>query len=144
MPWPHQTGVIVMSLEGQRRHSDRLRNLSKNADQIARALYAASDEIRVAARKSITQGAVSGKGHIPSKPGEPPKADTGHLHTNITNEMVGPLKAEVRSHAEYAAALEFGTSKMAERPYMRPATKQAMPKVRDLIRVEVRRMVRES
>jgi HK97 gp10 family phage protein len=131
-------------LEGAARHSLRLRKLAQNAEKMGAAVYAAADMIRVEARHSITSGSTSGRGHVPSLPGEPPNADTHHLDSNITTEKTGPLTAVVRSNANYAAALEFGTGKMAERPYMRPAVKKAEQKIKGLVSTTVKRMVKES
>lgn len=87
-------------------------------------VYAIAGAIQADAKVSITNGAISGKGHIPSRPGEPPKNDTGHLASGIIVEEIDDLTARVVSTADYGAALELGTSKMAERPYMRPAAKK--------------------
>ncbi|MET3710410.1 HK97 gp10 family phage protein [Sphingomonas trueperi] len=89
--------------------------------QVGAALFAAGEEIEVAAALSITNGAVSGKGHVPSAPGEPPNADTHVLDRSIETNQVAPLRVEVSANAPYAVHLEFGTSKMAPRPFMAPA-----------------------
>lgn len=61
--------------------------------------------------------------HVPSNPGQPPKADTHTLDRNIetTIKSISPPVVRVTSNAPYGRDLEYGTSKMAERPYMRPA-----------------------
>lgn len=94
---------------------------------VTRALYAVADDIAKDAQISISTGAVSGKDHAPSAPGEPPNNDSGVLAGNIEPVAVGPLKAEVSSNAVYAAAQEFGTSTLPERPYMRPAAAKNRP-----------------
>lgn len=96
---------------------------AKRSKQMVAILYAAGQEIEIAAEKSITEGSVSGKNHVPSAPGQPPNADTRFLDTNIETEIKAnsPPTVHVTSKAPYSAALEFGTSKMAERPFMRPA-----------------------
>lgn len=91
---------------------------------VTQALFVFGNRIQVAAQTSITDGAVSGKNHVPSLPGQPPNQDTGVLANNIETLVVGPLHVEVQSKAPYAVFQEFGTSKMAERPYMRPALAQ--------------------
>lgn len=128
-----------MSAAGHRSRLDRMR---RDADRLGAIVYAASDEIRVEARRLITAGSVSGKNHVASRPGEPPNRDTGHLDTNIENTRTAPLEAEVRSKAQYAAALEYGTSKMAERPYMRPAVRKVKPKMLKDIETRVNRAIR--
>ena len=71
-------------------------------------LFEAGQRVQVDAQVSITEGAVSGAGHVPSRPGEPPNNDTGVLANNIETIQVDPLKVEVSSNAPYAAIQEFG------------------------------------
>ncbi|MCD4509723.1 hypothetical protein LQT97_00600 [Brucella pseudogrignonensis] len=135
----------MATVKGMDRHIKRLKNMQKSAKQITGALYAAGQDIEIDAEHSITQGAVSGKGHVPSLPGQPPNADTHTLDTNIetTVEAFNPPTVHITSHAPYSAALEYGTSKMEERPFMRPATeknrKKVSGKVADAVRVTIRR-----
>lgn len=100
---------------------------------IGQALFVAGETIQVEAQISITTGAVSGKGHVASAPGEAPNADTHRLADNIETVQPAPLRVEVSSNAPYSAALEFGTSKMAERPFMRPAVAKKRKEVTDLL-----------
>lgn len=92
--------------------------------RIGGALFTTGQLIQTTAQHSITTGSVGGKEHIPSRPGEPPNADTGTLDRQIETVQVEPLKVEVSSNAPYAAFLEYGTSRMEERPYMRPALRK--------------------
>lgn len=55
--------------------------------------------------------------------------DTGFLRSNIVVNIARKLTKTVRSMAEYSSYLEFGTSKMAARPYMRPAWEEERPKL---------------
>lgn len=121
---------------GAKRHTDRLRRMRSPAAirKVGSALFAGGQMIQVEAQISITAGAVSGKNHVPSAPGQPPNQDTGVLANAIETNQVAPLKVEVSSNAPYAVALEFGTSKMAERPYMRPATAKKRAEVTRLVR----------
>lgn len=135
----------MVKITGQKAHMARVRSLASPEiiKDVGAALFAAGNAIQVEAQISITRGAVSGKNHVPSRPGEPPNQDTGVLANNIETRLVAPLKVEVSSNAPYAAALEFGTSKVAERPYMRPAAgvvrKEATILVRDAVSTIVRR-----
>ena len=109
---------------GRAAHVKKLHALAtQSAAEIARRLYAVGNKIEVDAEHSITDGSVSGKFHVPSLPGEPPNADTRHLDSNIETELADRHvpKVTVTSHAGYSAALEYGTEKMAARPFMRPA-----------------------
>lgn len=92
-------------------------------------VYEGIDHIRAEADHSISRGSSSQGRHTPSAPGQPPNRDIGHLQNNLEAEMTGPVEGEVRSKAEYAAALEYGTSKMDARPYMRPARDKMVPKI---------------
>lgn len=112
--------------------------------KVGQALYAGGEEIRAEAAHMITEGAISGRNHIPSLPGQPPKEDTGTLRTHIETTQVAPLQVEVSSNAPYAAALEFGTSKMAERPYMRPATARKRKAVIEGVRAAVNSAIKKA
>jgi HK97 gp10 family phage protein len=131
---------------GARAHTARLRALRgpEMVRRVGAALFAGGQAIQVEAQTSITRGAVSGKEHVPSAPGQPPNHDTGVLANNIETVQTGPLSVEVSSNAPYSAALEFGTSKMAERPFMRPATASKRREVTQLVRRAVDHAVRRG
>ena len=59
--------------------------------------------------------------HQASAPGEAPATDTGNLVNSIDSERVKPMLHRVNAHAEYAAHLEYGTSRMAARPFLQPS-----------------------
>jgi len=96
---------------------------------VGQALVAGGQEIKAEAARSITAGAVSGKDHVPSAPGEPPNENTGVLRSNIEVTQPAPLRVEISSNAPYSAALENGTSKMQARPFMGPAARKAKASV---------------
>lgn len=129
---------------GDRQARARLRGLAgqEKIAEVGRALYAGGDLIRVEASRLLTEGSVSGKFHVPSLPGEPPNEDTGHLRSNIEVHQTAPLRVEVSSNAKYAAALEGGTSKMAERPYMGPAARAKKKEIVKLVQGAVSIVVR--
>lgn len=136
----------MVKITGKDRASAKLRGLAGQAtvEKVGKALFAAGQMIQVEAQLSITNGAVSGKGHVPSRPGEPPKNDTGVLANNIETVMVAPLRVEVSSNAPYARALEFGTSKLTERPYMRPAVAKKKAEAVALVRRAVDAAIRST
>jgi HK97 gp10 family phage protein len=100
---------------------------------VGKALFRAAEYLAVEAQNSITAGSQSGKGHVASLPGEPPNNDTSVLANNIEAVQVSNEKSVVSSDAPYAAALEFGTSKMAARPYMKPALERTKPILREYV-----------
>jgi HK97 gp10 family phage protein len=135
-----------MAMKGRDKHSQRLKALTGAAVVKAanRVVYVGADMIRGEAFVSISRGSVSGKAHVPSRPGEPPNRDTGVLQGHLENQLVKDLVAEVSSNAPYAAALEFGTSKMEARPYMRPARDKEAPRIERLFKSEMADLVRRS
>jgi HK97 gp10 family phage protein len=135
-----------MPLIGGDKHVKRLRFLAGNLPQATAGaiIYEAADMIRAEAFRSISAGSVSGKGHKASAPGDPPNRDTGVLQAGIETLHTGPVSAEVRSEAPYAAALEFGTSNMAARPYMRPARDKMAPKIRARFAEQMNKLIARS
>lgn len=112
-----------MPVLGVSKHSVRMKRLMSSAasKRIGKAVYAGADKVRVEARRLIADGAVQGKGHVASLPGEPPNWDTGELANNITTRKVGPMQAHTASEAAHSDPLENGSSTMAARPFMSPS-----------------------
>lgn len=133
----------MAKITGAKEHRARLNRLAgpEMVRQVGAALYAAGSLIETEAAHLITEGAVSGKGHVPSKPGEPPNADTHLLDRSIETNLVEPLRAEVSANAPYAVALEFGTSKVVARPFMAHASANKRKEVVSLIQRAVSKIV---
>lgn len=123
----------MAKITGADKVKQRLTRMAASRTLTDRALYAAGQLIEIEAEISITRGSVSGKGHVPSKPGEPPNADTRLLDTSIDTVVVRPNRVDVVSNAPYSAALEFGTSRMSERPFMGPAARAKTKEAVDLV-----------
>jgi HK97 gp10 family phage protein len=84
-------------------------------------------------------GAVYGR-HQASAPGEPPAIDTGNLINSIRHEAEdGGFTQVISANAEYAQHLEYGTRKMAPRPYMRPAAEKIRPRFLEAMRQAIER-----
>jgi len=101
--------------------------------ELGPVMFKAGEHVQDAAQGLIVAGSVSGKNHVPSAPGEPPNANLRTLDKNIETVQITPLKVEVSSNAPYSAALEFGTSKMAARPFMGPAAQMTQEEVRNIV-----------
>lgn len=131
---------------GGKAHIARLKKLRGEAmaREVGKALFAGGEAIQTEAQIGITTGAVSGTKHVPAPPGSYPNQDTGTLGGNIETNHVAPLVVEVSSNAPYSAALEFGTSKMAARPFMATARDAKREEVTQLVRRAVEKAVRSS
>lgn len=125
-------------------HRLRAQGAQRIIAEVAPALQAAGEKTKAHASRLITQGAVSGKNHVPSAPHSPPNNDTGHLKSNLKVTQPEPLRVQVSSEARYSAALEFGSSKMTERPFMRPAAEATRADAQRLVAKAVSRALRNK
>lgn len=55
--------------------------------------------------------------------------ETGYMHDHTAWEPTGDLAGQVHVDAPYAGFVEFGTSRMAPRPFLTPALAADWPKV---------------
>jgi len=71
-----------------------------------------------------TRGSVT---HQASAPGEYPMTDTGRLASNIIILLPSgsSIEGQVGTNIEYGTFLEFGTSRMAARPWLLPSFEKA-------------------
>jgi hypothetical protein len=74
-----------------------------------------------------------------SLPGDPPAPDTGALRNSIDFEMTSDVSSRVGTNSKYAEPLEFGTTRMAPRPFMRPSLVVAAPLMGPAIVEEIKR-----
>lgn len=121
-----------------RTHTKRINKSRKVMDkyesQVERIIVKGANDVRNTAVKSINTHQSSGityekynprRTHTASTAGNPPNTDTGYLAGNIHVVIDGDKHgASVESRADYSEALEFGTSKMAARPFMQPALEE--------------------
>lgn len=77
--------------------------------------------------------------HRASAPGEAPASDTGELAGSITAIKRG-LYAFVGTPKLYGGYLEFGTRKIAERPFMRPARENNAKPFYSMIKNEIKKV----
>jgi HK97 gp10 family phage protein len=108
-------------------------------NEVDKALLAGAILIEGQIKKKISRGGRGGGTHrvgrrtaVRSAPGEPPKSDTGRLVGSITHQH-SFLSATVGTEVNYAGYLEFGTSKMAERPYLRPTLEENQDTIERMI-----------
>ncbi len=77
---------------------------------------------------------VGAKFHRASAPGEAPAVDTGRLIGSVNSRQLdGGFSTTVGVHdvtnVKYAKALEYGTSKIAPRPFLIPALQNKKPEI---------------
>lgn len=144
-------GVIVTGGDGVARKLVELE--AKLRAKLTREVNKGAFLIHKDATMSVQRGAKTGivytrgnSSHQASAPGEAPAAqptswhrasnpDEPQLGTSITFEVdADGLGAAVKTGNSYAPALEFGTSKMAARPFMHPAFEKNRAAISDLIR----------
>lgn len=102
-------------------------------DRILRRAPANALEANLAAAEEIAKDIrANWSGHYPpaSADGEAPAMRSENLDKSVIavpdeNIKSGKTKATIQVLAAYASALEFGTRKMAARPFIRPALKRA-------------------
>jgi HK97 gp10 family phage protein len=100
------------------------------------------------ANRSIAAGGKTGRiyrrrgiEHQASAPGEPPATDTGALIASgrADAEINGDtVNAIVEYRAPYAVHLEYGTRKMAARPFLTPAIERNRARIANLLRAALR------
>lgn len=112
-----------------------------------RGVVAASEEVRNEAVRLILDTPKTGRFyrrrtvvHQASAPGEAPASDTGTLVGRITTnyDRLPELVGVVGAHTDYAAYLEYGTKKMAARPFMRPALANKRAEIKETISRAIR------
>jgi len=130
---------VKVSVISKNRSAEVLQDYTSDAKQL---VGEAANLVRNTAVESIVQGAKSGvtyrkynprRVHTASAAGEAPASDTGYLANNIfVNMDADGFGASVESRADYSSFLEFGTTKMAARPFMQPALEENRPKIKRL------------
>ena len=130
---------VKVSVTRKSRSAEVIKDYTSDAKKL---VCRAATLVRNTAVESILQGAKSGvtyskynprRTHTASAAGEPPASDTGYLANNIlVNIDADGFGASVESRADYSSFLEFGTSKMAARPFMQPALEENRAKIKRL------------
>lgn len=85
---------------------------AKTYDAVEAALLAAGSEVQTQMQRNIS----ATKG--PSAPGDFPGFQTRNLTLSVTTERVTPNRVRMGSPVFYGRFLEYGTSKMAARPWV--------------------------
>lgn len=73
----------------------------------------------------------------PSKPGEPPRVQTGRLRASVAWEQDGRV-ARIGTNVRYGRFLELGTSRMAPRPWLRRMLAEMTPTFRAILTAPIK------
>jgi HK97 gp10 family phage protein len=134
----------------------RLTKMSKGTEQqeaIFKELSKGAIMIHSTAVKSIKEvspGSTDGIRYNPkrmvkvSPAGEPPNSDTGRLQQSIRiafNKAEGEIS--VGTDLLYGAWLEYGTLNMRARPWLRPAYRTHIDKIKDLVEKAFKKAVKK-
>jgi len=144
--------TVRIRLDGSKQLQAALRNMSDEVRaEVGKEVLATAVKLRGDVVKSIQRGPAGGRTyrkynprrtHTASAPGQPPMTDTGRLANSIEFDREGDLTATVGSKVAYAAYLEYGTSRMAARPYFRPAVERIRDQFNDRLEQAIKRATR--
>jgi HK97 gp10 family phage protein len=125
------------------RFADPLRRL---ADRVARDEQAVLAPALVLEREIKQELSKRGSGrtykrgkkvHQASAPGEPPAVDSGRLRSSVGHEQTDE-GVRVGTAVTYAIPLEYGSSRMKPRPFIRPALERAKAEMGEEIQAELK------
>lgn len=138
-----------MPISGDDKLLARLRRAGRVGQAMDKWANQSAEVIAKEARDLVDEGGIPSPNHVPSKPGQPPNTDTGNLAANTVAVDLPDLgNAAAISHAlsydgySYSLGLEFGNSRVAERPFMRPATSNKRKAILDAARKAVDEVVK--
>lgn len=124
---------IKIELDGMNALLRQLRDLGEIADQvIAETLFDVATDTHTFAVQGIQGGPKTGRvyrrgsvTHQASAPGQYPATDTGRLVSSVAMRPDGPDAYVVGTNVQYGPMLEFGTTRMAARPWLLPSFERA-------------------
>ncbi len=116
--------------------NDFPRLMREMPQKVARGVAAAAREGEGYVKRIISESPADGVRygeHTASSPGNPPRIDTGNLVNSINVQQVSPFVWSIRCGAIYGPDLEYGTEKMAARPFMGPMAFWLEGEINDII-----------
>lgn len=93
------------------------KNVFNKINQIDNIVAKGIEEIIPETKEAMAETQKNNEGR--STPGNPPAIDTGRLVDGLVLSKKGILSYEYRSKTPYSVNLEFGTPKMAARPFFK-------------------------
>jgi phage gpG-like protein len=86
---------------------------------------------------AVYQKANPTRTHTASAPGQYPASDRGLLASSVVAVPQGPMTYVVGTNVEYGPMLEFGTSRMAARPWLLPSFERARVGIEKELRIRL-------
>lgn len=127
--------TVKIELEGVNTLLAKLQKLELASDDvIEETIFNLAMETQAEAIKGINGPPKSGavyekyaprRTHQASAPGQYPASDTGRLASSVRAVPTGPMAYEVGTNVAYGPMLEFGTTRMAARPWLFPSFEKA-------------------
>lgn len=108
-----------------------------------RGIINGAEMVRDEAIRSMTMDPKTGRKYPgnprqSSAPGESPARQTGNLIATMDIQVDAPnLNAAAVARASYASALEFGTERIAPRPFLRAALAKMRPQIVQMVEAEI-------
>lgn len=142
--------TATIRLDGSAEFQSALRRMSDDVRrQVGEEVMSVALDMQADVKRSIARGSKTGRvyrrgnrTHQASAPGQAPASDTGRLVNSIEFDKLGMLSAAVGSHLVYALHLEYGTRKMAARPFFRPAVEKMRKQFQKRLEIAVQRATR--
>jgi len=144
--------MISSQVIGLDKLTKRLQSMPPDSTrEVKKAIATSAFMVEATAKRAIAQGKKSGKVykrrgvfHRASAAGEPPATDTGRLISSISHQaFLDGLQVLVGTATKYGKFLEFGTHRIAARPWLFPALKQNSKKIVQLIDSAVKKAIQK-
>ena len=139
---------IKLSMDGINETISEFQRLSGESEEsMSRIINDALDDTQEIAIRGIKSGPASGQQYTSggktvrrSAPGQYPMTDTGRLQSSIKVKPTAPapkMAGSVGTNVQYGKYLEFGTSKMEKRPWLRRSFRKALRNIDKELKAEI-------
>ncbi len=148
-----------MAIIGKVDFSDTIRKLDKITSEAKKEISAAlwlggkkiEENSKISIQRETKTGRIYKRGqveHRASAPGEAPANDTGALVRSFNlSSSADKMIVQIKSgggQVEYAKFLEFGTNKMEERPFMKPALEKSRKYISERMEKAINKVIAKN